>query len=405
MARAADPNVDPKLLDLASRLVGFDTVSAKSNVPAVEWIAGELEARGCAVSLQRYEDVRGVPKVNLVARFGPPEPGGLLISGHVDTVPFEGQTGWSRDPLRLALEGDRLYGRGIADMKGFLAQCIHIAGRIDHRSLRRPVVFAFTADEEVGCLGAALLSQCLTTLLGETPLPRLAWIGEPTSYRIHHAHKSAVPFSIRVTGRGGHSGLPALGVNAIVIGARVVRVLEQIDCELRDSGSRSDLFPDAPHATLNVGTIRGGTASNMIAGECEIGVLYRSLPGDDPLAIHREVVRRVAEIDRRDRFGAPEDGRIEVSPPIVVPAMESPTGSDLEHVLRELTGHGDPTGSLLAADGCRFEALGVRTLICGPGEFGQAHQPDESLRLADLAAGADLVEGVVRRLCSTPKSR
>lgn len=120
------------------------------------------------------------------------------------------------------------------------------------------------------------------------------------------------------------------------------------------------------------------------------------------MAIHREVVRRVAGVDRRDRFGAPEDGRIEVSLPVVVPAMESPKGSDLEHVLRELTGQGDPTGSLLAADGCRFEALGVRTLICGPGEFGQAHQPDESLRLADLAAGADLVEAVVGRLCSTP---
>lgn len=405
MARATEPSVDPKLLDLASRLIGFDTVSAQSNVPAAEWIAGELEARGCAVSLQRYEDARGVPKVNLVGRFGPPEPGGLLICGHLDTVPFEGQTGWSRDPLRLAMEGDRLYGRGIADMKGFLAQCIHVAGLIDHHALRRPVVFVFTADEEVGCLGASRLSPCLSALLAETPLPRQAWIGEPTSYRIHHAHKSAVPFSIRITGRSGHSGLPDRGVNAILIGSRVVRVLEQIDRELRDSGSRPDLFPDAPHATLNVGTIRGGAASNVIAGECEIGILYRSLPGDDPLAIHREVVRRVAEMDRRDRFGAPEDVRIEVSPPIVVPAMESPKGTDLERVLRELTGNGDPTGSLLAADGCRFEVLGVHTLICGPGEFGQAHQPDESLRLADLAVGADLVAGVVRRLCSTPRSR
>jgi acetylornithine deacetylase len=391
--------VDHMLFELAARLVAFDTVSANSNVPAAEWIAYELEARGCVALLHRYEDARGVAKANVVARVGPPEPDGLMISGHVDTVPFADQTGWSRDALRLAVDGDRLYGRGIADMKGFIAACIHAVGQIDRRALRRPLVFAFTADEEIGCLGAARLAECIRSLLDETPLPCLAWIGEPTSYRIHHAHKSAVLFSIRVLGKSGHSGRPDLGVNAIVLAGRVIVLLEKIDRELRAAGSRADVFGDVPHATLNVGTIRGGAAPNVIAGECDIGVLYRSLPGNDPLAIHREVLHRLAGIDLRDRPDARESGRVEVSTPIVVPPMESPTGTALERVLRDLTGYGEPTGSLLAADGCRFESLGVRTLICGPGEFEQAHQPDESMRIADLASGADLVTRVVERIC------
>jgi acetylornithine deacetylase len=392
-------NVDRSLFNLASRLVAFDSVSVNSNITAAEWIASELEARGCVAILHRYEDFRGVAKANVVARVGPPEPDGLLISGHIDTVPYADQAGWSRDALRLVVDGDRLYGRGIADMKGFIADCIYAAGRIDRRALRRPLVFAFTADEEIGCLGAAHLADHIRTFLDETPLPRLAGVGDPTSYRIHHAHKSAVLFSIRVFGKSGHSGRPDLGVSAIVLAGRVVALLEDIDRELCAAASRADVFGDVPHATLNVGTIRGGTAPNVIAGECEIGVLYRSLPGDDPLTIHRDILHRLAGIDLRDRPEAPEIGRIEVSTPVVVPPMESPKGTELERVLRDLTARGEPTGSLLAADGCRFEPLGVQTLICGPGEFEQAHQPDESMLITDLVSGAVLVERVVDRIC------
>ena len=148
---------------------------------------------------------------------GPPRADGLIISGHVDTVPFDGQPGWEREPLKLEVAGERIYGRGTTDMKGFIAQCLDAARTLDSARLRRPLVFVFTASEEVGCLGAHSVAPALKQILGDTPVPRLAWIGEPTSWGVCHAHKSIVSFSVTVRGIGGHSGAPARGVNAIAV--------------------------------------------------------------------------------------------------------------------------------------------------------------------------------------------
>ena len=171
------------LQEVAGRLVAHNTVSQKSNVEAMEYLGNHLDDQGFRVALQQT-DVAGVPKANLVALAGPPEPDGLILSGHVDTVPFLDQPGWTRDPLALGVEDDRVYGRGTSDMKVFLAQCVDAAATLDLAALKRPVVFLFTADEEVGCLGAARLMPALSDLLGDIPQPRLAWIGEPTSYQV-----------------------------------------------------------------------------------------------------------------------------------------------------------------------------------------------------------------------------
>src|SRR5262245_65902903 len=173
------------LREIASHLISFDTVSSKSNVAAMEYLGSHLDSHGFHVSFQRT-DVAGVPKVNVVASAGPAEPDGLIISGHVDVVPFTGQPGWQRDPLRLEIGDTRVYGRGTSDMKIFLAQCVAAAAQLDLATLKRPLVFIFTADEEVGCIGAGRLLPVLLTLLGRTPQPRLAWIGEPTSYQVFH---------------------------------------------------------------------------------------------------------------------------------------------------------------------------------------------------------------------------
>ncbi|MGH7819296.1 MAG: M20/M25/M40 family metallo-hydrolase, partial [Candidatus Binatia bacterium] len=171
------------LREVTERLVAFDTVSSKSNLAAAEFLAERLEAARFRVALQRYER-DGVSKANVVARLGPPEPGGLILCGHVDTVPFAGQPGWERDPLRFELGAERAFGRGTSDMKVFLAHCLDAARGLEPAALERPVVCLFTADEEVGCLGAARLVEELPALLEETPLPTSAWIGEPTSYRV-----------------------------------------------------------------------------------------------------------------------------------------------------------------------------------------------------------------------------
>src|SRR5262249_16530699 len=224
------------LHEVASRLVSFDTVSSKSNAEAMEYLGAHLDGHGFRVALQRTE-VTGVPKINLTACAGPAEPDGLIISGHVDTVPFSGQPGWTRDPLRLEIDDSRVYGRGTSDMKVFLAQCVDAAARLDVATLKRPLVFLFTADEEVGCLGAERMFPALPQLLGTIPQPRLAWIGEPTSYQVFHTHKGVVLFTISVHGLGGHSSLPEQGVNAIAVAGKVIETVGHYQAELRSQHS------------------------------------------------------------------------------------------------------------------------------------------------------------------------
>jgi acetylornithine deacetylase len=388
-----------RLEELTGRLVGADTVSTRGNAEAMAELAGRLESAGFRARLQRWGE-GAQEKANLVAVAGPPEPDGLILSGHLDVVPFEGQPGWTRDALRLACEGDRLYGRGTSDMKVFLAQCVDAACELDVGALRRPLVFLFTSDEEIGCLGAARLAPALDALLGETPKPALAWIGEPTSWQVFHTHKGIVAFGVTVHGRGGHSSVPGAGVNAIAVAAQALASVGELQAELRrrPRAEFAPVFPDAPYTTLNFGTIHGGTASNMIAEHCAFTVSYRPLPDEDPLAVYREVRARVLERAYRD-WGSELAARIEVSQPLVAPGLLSPTGSRLEQALREQLGAGAPGGAPFCTDGGRFAAAGIASLICGPGDLEQAHQPDESISRAAFESGTGHILRVVDRLC------
>ncbi len=388
------------LYEVAKRLVAFDTVSSKSNVEAMEYLGSHFDERGLRVSLQRAE-VEGVTKANLLACAGPAEPDGLIISGHVDTVPFEGQPGWTRDPLRLEIDDHRVYGRGTSDMKVFLAQCLDAVAQLDLASLQRPLVFLFTADEEIGCLGAARLLPSLTELLGEIPRPRLAWIGEPTSYQVFHTHKGVVLFKVTVHGRGGHSSVPEQGVNAIAVAGKVIDTIGRYQAELRTQRSTAfaELFPESPYTTLNFGRITGGTAVNMIAEECTVSVSYRPLPQTDPLEVYHEIVRRLNALDCRD-YGSPYHyATIEVSQPFVVPPLLSPRGTSLEQVLFAILHRETSGGAPFATDGCQLALGGIASLICGPGDLEQAHQPNESIRREAFENGTAVILEVVRRLC------
>jgi acetylornithine deacetylase len=326
-----------------------------------------------------------------------------MLSGHIDTVPFEGQPGWTRDPLKAELEGDRLYGRGASDMKGFIAQCIDAAMKLERKTLKRPLVFVFTADEEVGCRGAELVGPQLHVLLGDLPMPRLCWIGEPTSYGICHAHKSIGAFEIRVQGRGGHSGAPAAGVNAIAVMGKVMDVIGKLQQERASSRSAAfaEAFPESPYDVLNFGTISGGIALNMTAEECRLKVSYRSLPDVDPTELHREIERRVHAIDPRDWAGGPHRGTIKVGLPQIVPPLLSERGTSLERALAEVTGAKTSRGALFGTDGGYFARSGITSLICGPGDLDQAHQPNESIRRELFERGTDMILRVIDRMCGS----
>ncbi|HZC47177.1 MAG TPA: acetylornithine deacetylase [Candidatus Acidoferrum sp.] len=388
------------LYDVAKRLVAFDTVSAKSDRDAIDYIAGELAPHGFKTALQPIE-LFGVPQANLVAWIGPPRADGLIISGHVDVVPFAGQPGWEREPLKLEIAGERIYGRGTTDMKGFIAQCLDAARMLDSSRLKRPLVFVFTASEEVGCLGAHSVAPALKQILGDTQVPRPAWIGEPTSWGVVHAHKSIVSFVVTVRGIGGHSGAPAKGVNAIAVMGRAIETIGRYQQELaaRRPAEYAEIFPDAPHDVLNFGTVQGGIAGNMIAEECKLRVSYRTLPDADPMDVYREIERRLAALDAHDYAGREHRAKIEIALMNVVPPLNSPRGTALEAALFEVTGAKTSAGALYGTDGSWFTGAGITSLICGPGDLDQAHQPNEHIRRDAFERGPAMIHKVIERLC------
>jgi acetylornithine deacetylase len=388
--------IGAEVLEICQRLVAFDTVPNVSNVPCAEYLADLLDDVGWRVRLHR-DHALGADKASLVAWAGPPEEGGLALSGHMDVVPFADQPGWSRDPLALTFDEGRLYGRGVADMKAFLAQCTAVARTVDRDRLARPVVLVFTCDEEVGCLGAARLVPHLRNLVGELPLPAECWIGEPTDFGVYVAHKGHIHLTVRVEGSGGHSSRPDLGTNAIAAMAEACTELNELERELstRTTAASRRLFPEFPAPALNLGTISGGTADNMIAERCELTIGLRPLPGDDPVELAREVERRMAAAV----VGRYPEARIITLQLEVTPAMSSPADGRLATVLTELTGCRQPLGAPFATDGGRFEAVGIQSVVCGPGELDQAHKPDESLPLASLDRGTELVRQLISRTC------
>jgi acetylornithine deacetylase len=388
------------LQEVASRLVSYDTVSTKSNAEATEYLGEHLEGHGFRVAYHRT-DIAGIAKVNLVASAGPPEPDGLIISGHIDVVPFTGQPGWQRDPLLLEVTTDRVYGRGTSDMKVFLAQCVDAAAQLNVTTLKRPLVFLFTADEEIGCLGAARLLPILPDFFREIPQPRLAWIGEPTSYQIFHTHKGVVIFTVKVQGRGGHSSVPEQGVNAIAVMGKAIETIGHYQAQLRTQrlATFAQIFPESPYTTLNFGNVRGGTAANMIAEECSLQVSYRPLPQADPLETYHEIVRRLQEIDAHD-YGSPDQrATIECGEPLTVQPLLSPRETPLEGVLFELLNQHTSGGAPFATDGGEFARAGITSLICGPGDLEQAHQPNESMRREAFENGTRTVLAVINRMC------
>ncbi|TMA57385.1 MAG: M20 family metallopeptidase, partial [Deltaproteobacteria bacterium] len=275
------------------------------------------------------------------------------------------------------------------------------AAKLDLAALKRPLVFIFTADEEVGCLGAARLLPLLPDLLGEIPQPRLAWIGEPTSYRVFHTHKGIVVFTVTVCGRGGHSSVPEQGVNAIAVAGRAIETIGRYQAELRAQRSVAfaAIFPESPYTTLNFGTIAGGTAANMIAEACVLQVSYRPLPQTDPLEVYHEIARRLHEIDPRD-YGSPDHrATLELSQPFVVPPLLSPRATPLEGALFAILDRHSSGGAPFATDGCQFALGGIAALICGPGDLDQAHQPNESIRRDAFEQGTAVILAVVNRLC------
>lgn len=366
-----------RTLSVSSVTPAFD----HSNRPLIALLGGWLESAGFQVEVL---EIPGHPdKANLLATLGS-GPGGLVLAGHTDTVPFDGHL-WTHDPLRLTEADGRYYGLGTADMKAFLALAIEAARGLSCADLKRPLAILATADEESAMHGARALADA------GRPLGRYAVIGEPTGLRPVRLHKGVMGECIRLVGRSGHASDPSLGNNALEGMHEVLTSLLLWREELQRT-YRHPAFK-IPYPTLNPGHIHGGDNPNRICGECELHLDLRVLPGLDPQDLRAELARRVAEVAERRGLTwtvAPLFGAI--------PPVETPADSAIVHVAEALTGHAAEAVNF-GTEAPFFDRLGLQTLILGPGDIAQAHQPDEYLALDRIVPTLELLRALIRRFC------
>lgn len=373
-------------VDILDRLIAFDTISSNSNLALIDWVADHLDGLGVPVRLVR--DATGT-KANLWATVGPDDRGGVVLSGHTDVVPVAEQP-WTSDPFTLVRRDDRLFGRGTADMKGFVALCIAAVPDLKARRLRTPVHLAFTYDEEVGCFGARTL---VADVIGNLPRPRLAIIGEPTEMRVVNSHKGGCRLRCTIRGVAAHGSQPQLGANAIVYAAEVVRFVRDLDREFREAADPDSPFVP-PFTSFNVGTIQGGVASNVVAPSCEVGFEFRAMPGTDPDAIVARVRDFLtAELLPRLKAEHP-DGDIALVKTIDIQPLVPDPESEAERVVRRLTGANATHVVSFGTEAGVYQANGIPAVVCGPGSIDQAHKPDEFIALDQLAKGERFLKAV-----------
>ncbi len=372
--------------EMLARLVAFDTTSRNSNVKLIDFARAWLDSHAVPYRISTSADGQ---KANLHAIIGPLAAGGIALSGHVDTVPVDGQA-WTRDPFTLHPDGGRLYGRGATDMKGFVASCLAAVPDLKARPLARPVHLFITFDEETTMDGA----RRLVSDLHESGLrPSLCVVGEPSLMQPILAHKGRLALKVSVRGKPGHSSEPFRGVNAVMAAAEAISFVSAEARRFAAEGPFEQGF-DPPHTTTHVGTIQGGTILNIIPERCEFVMEWRAIPGQDPHALAARLRDHVARsIEPAMHAVDPSTGfTFEIIGDI--PGMGLPEAHDLASLVKQLTGFNSTGKVSYGTEGGIYEAAGIPSIVCGPGAIQQAHQPDEWIAQSQL----DACDSFIRRL-------
>jgi acetylornithine deacetylase len=377
-------------LDHLARLISFPTISRDSNLDLIAYIADALRRLGIAAELVHSADGR---KANLWATIGSSEQQGVVLSGHTDVVPAEGQK-WSSNPFKLTTRDGRHYGRGTADMKGFIACCLALAEKTVKAELQIPLHFAFSYDEEIGCIGVRRLLDMLKAL----PMrPRLCIVGEPTMLQVVTAHKGKLGYRVTAHGLEAHSSLAPIGVNAIYMACDLIDEIRGIQARIAEEGPRDGDY-EVPYTTLHVGKIRGGEVMNIVPNEASLDFEIRYLPKHDGVALTsliKDAAERVAS-RYRDVF---HEARFAFEDLQSYPALDTPVDSEAVNFVRALTG-GNSTGKItFGTEGGLFQKeLGVPAVVCGPGNIAVAHKPDEYVSAEQLALCDQMLERLLERL-------
>ena len=376
--------------DILHRLLAFDTVSSKPNIELMTYLRDLLEAAGCAVTL--VPDPSG-GKANLFASTGPEGAGGVMLSGHTDVVPVEGQA-WTRPPFALTEADGRYYGRGAADMKGFVACAVEVMLAAARRPLRVPLHLALSFDEEIGCMGV----RSLIDLLAAAPVrPRFCIVGEPTGMQVATGHKGKVALRATCTGREGHSALAPLALNALHLAADFLGAVRRLQAEVAASGLRDGDY-DVPYTTLHVGKMSGGVQVNIVPNHAVLDFEIRSLAGEDVAGL---IARLVAEAEAivaplRNDFS---EAAIRVERLWDYPGLGTPSDAEVVQFVKALTGANGTIKVAFGTEGGLFDQrLGVPTVICGPGSMAQGHKPDEYVTVEQIERCRAMLTALLARL-------
>lgn len=371
-------------------LVGFDTTSATSNLDLIAYVEQLLDAHG--VPHIRQLDPTGT-RANLVARIGPAIPGGIVLAAHTDCVPVRGQP-WTSDPFTVTATADRLVGRGVTDMKGFLASVLAQVPAMVRAELTRPILLLLTYDEELGTVGAP---AAVELLLRTQPRPAAAIVGEPSLLEPVTAHKGVRAFTTIVEGVDGHSSQPQHAGNALVAAVRIATRIDELARQRRDAAA--DPSFDPPYTSFNVATLHAGQAINIVPRRAELTWEYRPVPADDSDALVAEVERYATEVVLPELRATTGEGTIAFRADASARALAPEPNGAAEALVRRLTGSTAPASSVpFATDGGHLQAAGISTVVCGPGSISQAHRPDEWIAISELAACDAMLTGLVREL-------
>ena len=376
--------------EMLAKLVAFDTTSAKSNLDLIDFVRDYLSTHGIASRLFRDPQA---PKANLFATIGPAVAGGVILSGHTDVVPVDGQD-WTGDPFTLSLRDGRYYGRGSADMKGFLATALAMVPDFVDAGLARPIHLALSYDEELGCAG---VHSMIAGLADMTARPAVCIVGEPTEMTVVTRHKGLRAHATTIVGREGHSSAPEAGASAIAAAGELIAFLNRLAEEMKERAESLSPF-QTPYSTINVGLIEGGTAINILARDCWFAWECRPMPGWDA----GEILRRFTAFAETDvlvgmRAGAPE-AAIVTHETAGVPAFTAGDNSPAEELARAFSGQNEARAVAFTTEAGLFQGIGIPTVVCGPGSVRQAHQPNEFVEIAQIDECARFIARLIEVL-------
>lgn len=377
--------------EIMEKLVSFPTVSRDTNIPLIDWVEEYLGSHG--ITSHRYIDPEQ-PKHALFAHVGPQVEGAIVLSGHTDVVPIDGQP-WETDPFTVVEKDGKYYGRGTCDMKGFDALAIWALVEAHHMGVKRPLQIALSFDEEVGCTGAPPM---IAAMQGVVPKGSAVIVGEPSTMQAVTGHKGGTGFNTHVVGFEVHSSLMHTGVNAIMAGAKLIEWANEMNTEnMEAKPTELAAMFEPPFTTVHVGMISGGTAHNITAKDCHFAMDFRVVPGEDKEKWKIAYLEKVREVEEAMQ-AVVADTRIEVTPRFDVPALQPEEDGEAETLVRQITGDNASHKVSYGTEAGQFQDAGYSAVICGPGDIAQAHQPNEYIEVSQFNAGHDFMRKLLERL-------